>query len=30
MELNVLRLAADYYHKLLNAELHINEWVQDR
>ncbi|XP_023160513.2 glucose-6-phosphatase [Drosophila hydei] len=30
MDLNVLRLAADYYHKLLNAELHINEWVQDR
>lgn len=30
MELDVLRLTADYYHKLLDAELHINEWVQDR
>ncbi|XP_030561466.1 glucose-6-phosphatase 3 [Drosophila novamexicana] len=30
MELDVLRLAVDYYHNLLNAELHINEWVQDR
>ncbi|XP_034099543.2 glucose-6-phosphatase catalytic subunit 1 [Drosophila albomicans] len=29
MDLEVFRLAADSYHHLLNAELHINEWVQE-
>ncbi|EDV94076.1 GH25128 [Drosophila grimshawi] len=30
MILEVLGLLADYYHSCLNAELYINEWVQDR
>ncbi|KAM8716580.1 hypothetical protein ACLKA7_003458 [Drosophila subpalustris] len=30
MDLEVFRLAADYYYNLLNAELHINEWVQEK
>lgn len=29
MDTEVFRLASDYYHQLLNAELHINEWVQE-
>ncbi|KAH8418814.1 hypothetical protein KR222_008384 [Zaprionus bogoriensis] len=30
MDLQVFRLTAHYYHSLLSAELHINEWVQER
>ncbi|XP_030377838.1 glucose-6-phosphatase [Scaptodrosophila lebanonensis] len=30
MELDAVRLAADFYRNMLNAELFINEWVQER